>query len=313
MKHDESPIFIGIDVSKNTLDVALRPSGQSMSFSNNEDGIAMMADFIMPFSPSLVLFEATGGWEMNAVQCLVARCLPVVVINPRQVRDFAKATGQLAKTDAIDAHVLARFGEAIRPPVRHLKSPELQRLDALITRRRQIVDMITAERNRLGSAPPWIKPDIEELIAILTKRLQRINKDLDTFIKKSPLWHQKDKLLQSIPGVGAVMSMTLMAELPELGTLSAKQIAALVGVAPLNCDSGRHKGKRRIWGGRAAVRSVLYMSALSALRCNPVIRVFYQRLRLAGKPSKVAIAACMRKLLVIINAMVRSGSCWQAT
>jgi transposase len=312
-KQVQSNVFIGVDVSKNSLDVAVGPAGESMRFANSEDGIALLADFINPLTPALVLFEATGGWEMNAVRHLAAKRLPLVVINPRQVRDFAKATGQLAKTDAIDARILARFAEAVRPEVRPLKPLELQKLEALNNRRRQIVEMITIERNRLVTAPEWIRPDIEELIAILRKRLDAINRDLNRLIRKSPLWREKDKILQSVPGVGPVMAMTLLADLPELGALNRKQIAALVGVAPLNCDSGMYQGKRRIWGGRAAIRSVLYMCALTAIRCNPVIREFYQRLRQAGKLPKVAITACMRKILVILNAMMRNRTCWQTT
>lgn len=313
MKHVPSNVFIGVDVSKERLDVAVAPSGESMSFANSEDGIALLADFIKPRNPELVLFEATGGWEMNAVNHLAAQRLPLVVLNPRQVRDFAKATGQLAKTDAIDARILARFGQAVRPEVRPLKSEELCKLDALITRRRQIVGMITAEQNRWGSAPEWIRPDIEELIEILQKRLAAINRDLNKLIRKSPLWCEKDKILQSFPGVGPVTASSLIADLPELGTLNRREIAALVGLAPLNCDSGAYTGKRKIWGGRAALRSTLYMCALTASSHNPVIRPFYQKLLRAGKPSKVALTACMRRILVILNAMMRSGCCWQPT
>jgi transposase len=313
MKQVQSNVFIGVDVSKNSLDVAVGPSGESMRFANSEDGIALLADFIKPLAPTLVLFEATGGWEMNAVRHLAAKRLPLVVINPRQVRDFAKATGQLAKTDAIDARILARFGEAVKPEVRPLKPLELQKLDALNTRRRQIVEMLTAEQNRMVSAPEWIRPDIEEHIAILKKRLAAINRDLNKLIRKSPLWREKDQILQSFPGVGPVMAMTIIADLPELGTLNRREIAALVGVAPLNCDSGMYKGKRKIWGGRAAIRSVLYMCTLTAIRHNPVIRDFYQRLKRAGKLPKVAITACMRKILVILNAMMKSRTCWQTT
>jgi transposase len=313
MKALQSSVFIGVDVSKDRLDVAVAPSGESMGFANSEDGIALLADFIKPHNPALVLFEATGGWEMNAVRHLAAKRLPLVVINPRQVRDFAKATGQLAKTDAIDARILARFAEAVKPEVRSLKPLELQKLEALNNRRRQIVEMITAEQNRRVSAPEWIRPDIEELIAILKKRLAAIDRDLNKLIRKSPLWREKDKILQSFPGVGPVTASTMIAALPELGTLNRRQIAALVGVAPLNCDSGTHKGKRKIWGGRGDIRSVLYMCAMTAARCNPVIRELYQRLLRAGKPNKVARTACMRKVLVILNAMMRSKTCWQPT
>jgi len=310
MKTVQSNICIGVDVSKDRLDVAVGPSGETIGFANSEDGIALLADFIKPFAPTLVLFEATGGWEMNAVRHLAAQRLPLVVLNPRQVRDFAKATGQLAKTDAIDARILARFGEAVKPEVRPLKPLELQKLEALNTRRRQIVEMLTAEHNRLAGAPAWIRPDIQEHIDILKKRLAAINRDLNRLIRKSPLWREKDKILRSFPGVGPVMASMMIAELPELGTLNRREISALVGVAPLNCDSGTYKGKRRIWGGRAAIRSVLYMCALTAIRHNPVIRNFYERLRHAGKPPKVAITACMRKILVILNAMMRSTTCW---
>lgn len=313
MKAVQSNVFIGVDVSKERLDVAVAPSGESMSFANSEDGIALLADFLKPKNPELVLFEATGGWELNAVTHLAAQHLPLVVLNPRQVRDFAKATGQLAKTDAIDARILARFGQAVRPEVRPLKSEELRRLDALITRRRQIVGMIKAEQTRWVSAPEWIRPDIEELIKILQKRLAAINRTLNKLIRKSPLWREKDKILQSFPGVGPVTASTLIAELPELGTLKRREIAALVGLAPLNCDSGTHKGKRKIWGGRAAVRAALYMCALTAKCHNPLIRPFYQKLLRDGKPPKVALTACMRRILVILNAMMRSGSCWQPT
>jgi len=313
MKHIPSNVFIGVDVSKDRLDVAVAPSGERMGFANSEDGIALLSDFIKRHNPTLVLFEATGGWEMNAVNHLAAQRLPLVVLNPRQVRDFAKATGQLAKTDAIDARILARFGEAVRPEVRPLKPVELRKLEALNTRRRQIVGMLTAEQNRLVSAPEWIRPDIEELINILKKRLAAINRDLSKLIRKSPLWREKDKILQSFPGVGPVMASTMISDLPELGTLTRREIAALVGVAPLNCDSGTYKGKRKIWGGRAAIRSVLYMCALTAIRHNPLIRDFYQKLRCAGKLPKVALTACMRKILVILNAMMRNKACWQTT
>jgi len=306
MKHVPSNVFIGVDVSKDRLDVAVAPSGESMRFANSEDGIALLADFLKPRNPELVLFEATGGWEMNAVNHLAAQRLPLVVLNPRQLRDFAK-------TDAIDARILARFGQAVRPEVRSLKPLELRKLDALNTRRRQIVEMLTAEQNRLVSAPEWVRPDIEELIAILKKRLAAINRDLNKLIRKSPLWREKDKILQSFPGVGPITASTIIAALPELGTLTRRQVAALVGVAPLNCDSGTHKGKRKIWGGRADIRSVLYMCAMTAARCNPVIRPFYQKLLRAGKPNKVARTACMRRVLVILNAMMRSNTCWQPT
>ena len=310
MVEREKAVFVGIDVSKEKLDVAVRPSGELMSFSNDEDGISVMADFIKPFSPLLVVFEATGGLETASVGMLAAKGLPVVVINPRQVRDFAKATGRLAKTDAIDAHVIARFGEAVRPEVRPLKDEETKRLAALITRRRQIVEMITAEKNRLSRTTPWTLKDIQNHVAWLEKCLKKADKNLNDLLRKSPVWREKSDILQSTPGVGPVLSMTLLSNLPELGTLNRKQIAALVGVAPLNRDSGSFRGKRMIWGGRASIRSVLYMSVTCAIRFNPAIKKFYQRLRDAGKLHKVAMTACMRKLLVILNTMIKNRTCW---
>jgi len=305
MNQPKSNVFIGVDVSKKRLDVAVRPSGEHNSFTNDEAGIAQMTDCLGRLSPEMILFEATGGWQMNAVNALAARRLPVVIINPRQVRDFAKATGQLAKTDTIDAGILAHFAEAVRPEIRELKPLEARKLEALNTRRRQIVEMLTAERNRLITAPEWTRGDIEEHIAILKKRLAAINKDIDKLIRQSPLWREKDKILKSFPGVGPVTASTMLSDLPELGSLNPKAIAALVGVAPLNCDSGNYQGRRKIWGGRACVRSLLYMCAKTAVRCNPVIRGFYERLIGAGKLRKVALTACMHKMLIILNAMIR--------
>jgi transposase len=303
-------VFIGIDVSKEKLDVAVRPTGEFMSFSNNEDGISCVVDFVKQFFPNLVVLEATGGLETAAVAVLADKGLPVVVINPRQIRDFAKATGKLAKTDVIDAHLIARFGEAVRPELRPLKDQEAQKLAALITRRRQIINMITVEKNRLTTAPQWIRKDIQTNIAWLEKCLKKIDNDLQNLLKKSPVWREKDSILRSTPGVGPVLSMTLLSNLPELGALNRKEIAALVGVAPLNRDSGLFRGKRMIWGGRAAIRSVLYMSATCAIRFNPAIKIFYARLRHAGKQHKVAITACMRKLLVTLNTMIKNRTQW---
>lgn len=310
MSESGREVFIGIDVSKEKLDVAVRPTGEFMSFSNNEDGISCVVDFVKSFFPNLVVLEATGGLETAAVGVLADKGLPVVVVNPRQVRDFAKATGTLAKTDEIDAHLIARFGEAVRPELRPLKDQDAQKLTSLITRRRQIVEMITAEKNRLNTAPKWTSKDIQTNISWLEKCLKKVDKVLKNLLKKSPLWREKDEILQSTPGVGPVLSMTLLSGLPELGTLNRKEIAALVGVAPLNRDSGLFRGKRMIWGGRANIRSVLYMSATCAMRFNPAIRIFYERLRLAGKIHKVAITACMRKLLVILNTMIKNRTYW---
>jgi len=305
-------VFIGVDVSKDKLDVAVRPSGEFMTFSSGEDGLCMMSEFIKSKEPELIVLEATGGFEMGALRSLASARLPVVAVNPRQVRDFARAMGILAKTDKIDAHIIARFSDSVRPEIRPFRTPEEQMLDALNARRFQLVEMITQEKNRLTNAPKWTKKDIQGNIKGLEKRLVKIENDLDDFIKKSPIWRQKDKILKSIPGVGPVMSRTILSDLPEAGTLNRREIAALSGVAPLNRDSGKYKGKRAIWGGRAKVRCVLYMCALAAVRCNPKIKAFYSRLITAGKKPKVALTACMRKLLVIINTMLKNGTCWEA-
>jgi transposase len=310
MNEEKQQVFIGIDVAKKELEVAVRPTGHHCVFTNDEDGIACLVEFVQCCSPMLIVLEATGGLETVVVSALAAKGCPVVVVNPRQARDFAKATGKLAKTDSIDAHVLAHFADAVRPEIRALKDVEAQNLDALNTRRRQIVEMLTAEKNRLLMAPVWTRKDIQRHIDWLEKCLDKVNRELEKLLKKSPVWREKDSILQSTPGVGPVLSVTLLADLPELGTLNGKQIAALVGVAPLNRDSGMFRGRRSIWGGRADVRSILYMSTMSAIRFNPVIKVFYQRLRAAGKVHKVAVTACMRKLIVILNAMIRDGHCW---
>jgi transposase len=234
-----------------------------------------------------------------------------VVVNPRQIRDFARSVGLLAKTDAIDAQIIARFAEAVRPELRPLKNLETQKLEDLNNRRRQIVEMISAEKNRLGMAPPWSQKDIRAHIAWLEKRLKKVNDDIDDLIKQCPIWRQKEKILTSVLGVGPVVTTTLLCGLPELGSLSARKLSALVGVAPFNRDSGQYRGRRSCWGGRARVRAALYMAALTASRCNPAIRAFYLRLRSAGKPAKVALVACMRKILVILNAMLKNNTCWQ--
>jgi transposase len=262
--------------------------------------------------PALVVLEATAGMEMPVAAALAGAGLPVVAVNPRNAREFARATGRLAKTDVIDAHVLAQFGEAVKPPLRPLPDAATQGLNALVTRRHQLVEMLTAEKNRLAhAAAKAVRAGIQEHIRWLERRLANIDRDLDDAIGQTPVWRDKDELLQSAQGVGPVLSTTLLAGLPELGTLGRKQIAALVGVAPLNRDSGRYRGKRKVWGGRARVREALYMGTLVASRFNPVIRAFYERLLAAGKPKKVALTACMRKLLTILNAMVRHETPWQ--
>lgn len=305
-----SPLFVGIDVAKAELVVALGPSRDLLAVPNDESGIRQVLEHLQAASPALIVLEATGGYETAAVAALAAAGLPVVVANPRQVRAFAKAMGILAKTDNIDAHVLALFAERVRPPIRPLPDEALRMLDALLTRRRQLIEMLVAERNRLAHALPPVEKSLKQQIRWLERRLADVDSDMDQAIQQSPVWRAKEDLLRSVPGVGPVVSRTLLADLPELGALNRKQIAALVGVAPLAKDSGTLRGKRMVWGGRAPVRAVLYMGALIASRHNPVIRDFYQRLVAAGKPKKVALTACMRKLLVILNTMVRNNTRW---
>ncbi|HEU4588738.1 MAG TPA: IS110 family transposase [Gemmatimonadales bacterium] len=305
-------ICVGIDVAKATLDVAVRPSGECWQLANDAAALPALVTRLRALAPALVVLEATGGFEHAAVAALAAAGLPVVVANPRQVRDFARATGQLAKTDAIDAQVLALFAERVRPAPRPLPDAAAQALDAVLTRRRQLREMLVAERNRLGFARAPVRQGIQQHIRWLEHQLGDVDDELGQLIEHSPVWRARDNLLQSVPGVGPILSRTLLGELPELGRLSRKEIAALVGVAPLARDSGTLRGKRLVWGGRAPVRAALYMGALVATRWNPVIRAFSQRLRAAGKPAKVALVACMRKLLTILNAMVRSNTTWNA-
>jgi transposase len=303
--------FIGVDVAKAQLEFACQPSGATGRVLNEEAGVAALVARCRALQPTLIVCEATGGYEAALVAALATARLPVVVANPRQVRDFAKATGQLAKTDAIDAQVLALFAERVRPEPRPVPDDALTALEELLTRRRQLIEMLTAEKNRLGVARGPVRRDLQQHIRFLERRLREVDDDLHTAVKTSPVWRVKDDLLQSVPGVGRVVSLTLLAQLPELGRLSHKEIAALVGVAPLNRDSGTLRGKRVVYGGRAPVRAVLYMAALVASRRNPVIRAFYGRLRAAGKPAKVALTACMRKLLTILNAIARDGTPWR--
>ena len=306
------PRFVGIDVSKAQLDVAVRPTGKRWVLPYDETGIEGLIPQIVDLEPALVLLEATGGLELPLVAALAAAALPVVVVNPRQVRDFAKATGTLAKTDTLDAGVLAHFAErAVRPEVRPLKDAETQVLNSLTARRRQVMTMLVSEKNRLGTAIGAVSPRIEAHIAWLEQELSDLDKGLRQTLRQSPVWREKDDLLRTVPGVGPQLSLTLLAHLPELGTLDRKQIAALVGVAPYNRDSGTRRGKRAVWGGRSRVRAVLYMGALVASRHNPAIRDFYQRLLAAGKPKKVALIASMRKLLVTLNAMLKHGYPWR--
>lgn len=303
--------FVGIDVSKATLDVALRPSDATWQTTNDEMGIAQLVARLQEQTVSLIVLEATGGWEMPVVSALAEVGLPVAVVNPRQVRDFAKSLGRLAKTDRLDAKVLAHFADAIRPEPRPLPDAQARHLQALLTRRRQLIEMLVAEKNRRALMAPDFREDLEAHITFLEHHLADLDQQLRALLRDSPCWREKDALLQSVPGVGPVVSATLLVELPELGQLNRKKVAALVGVAPFHRDSGLYRGKRTIWGGRASVRSTLYMATLSARRFNPVIKDFYDHLIEAGKPAKVALTACMRKLLTILNAMLQSGTAWQ--
>ena len=304
-------IFVGIDIAKADFVVACRPDATSWTGTKNPESIPATVTRLCALAPSLIVLEATGGYETALVAALAAATFPVVVANPRQVRDFAKATGQLAKTDRLDAQLIALVAERVHPDPRPLPDAVLQQLDALITRRRQLLDMRTAEGNRLEHAAAPIRREITRHIRWLQRRIAAVDRDLDDTIQRSPVWRAKEHLLRTAPGVGPVLSRTLLADLPELGQLNRKQIAALVGVAPLARDSGTLRGKRVVWGGRAPVRAVLYMGALVAARRNVVIRAFYRRLVAAGKPKKVALIACMRKLLTILNAMMRTNTTWQ--
>jgi transposase len=304
-------VFVGIDVAKARLDVGVHPSGESWTVEHDEAGIATVVERLVAVRPTLVILEATGGLELAVAAALVAAEVPVQVVNPRQVRDFAKAIGQLAKTDRLDAVLLARYGAAIRPAPRPLPDAALQEVRALVARRRQLQTMVIAEKNRRASAPKRLHAQIDEHLAWLRGAVAVLDRDLGTTIKATTAWQTAVKRLRSVPGIGPVVSATLLADLPELGTLTRQQIAALVGVAPLNHDSGAHRGIRSCWGGRAHVRTALYMGTLVATRCNPTIHAFYQRLLTAGKPKKLALTACMHKLLTILNAMTRQGTDWR--
>lgn len=306
-----SQCFVGIDVAKAQLDIALRPLGERWAVTNDDTGITALVRRLQEIGPQLIVLEATGGYQRAVVAALATAGLPVVVVNPRQARDFAKATGQLAKTDALDARALAHFAEAIRPAPRPLPDTQTAELRALLARRRPLVGMRTAEQNRLGSAPRRLQADSQVHITWLTERLAALDDDLDTTLRASPVWREREELLRSVPGSGPVCARTLLLDLPELGTLSRQRLAALVGVAPFNRDSGTLRGTRTIWGGRAHVRTTLYMSTRVAVRYNPVLKTLYERLRAAGKAAKVALTACMRKLLTILHAMVKHHTPWQ--
>ena len=303
--------YVGIDVAKAQVDVAVRPTGQTWTITYDDAGIQELVSQLKTLEPALGLLEATGGLELPMVVALATAALPVVVVNPRQVRDFAKATGTLAKTDTLDTAVLAHFADAIRPDVRPLRDAETQVLASLVARRHQVVAMLVSEKNRLRRAISAVRPRVEAHIAWLEQELEDLDQGLRQTLRQSPLWREKDDLLRTVPGVGEQLSRTLLAYLPELGTLDRRQVAALVGVAPFNRDSGTLRGKRTVWGGRARIRAVLYMGALVASQYNPVIRDFYRRLLAAGKPKKLALTACMRKLLVILNSMLKHRSPWR--
>jgi transposase len=303
---EQEVTYVGIDVAKAQVDVAIRPTNDRWEIPRDEAGIRKLVSQMKTLEPVMVLLEASGGLELPLVAALAAEAVPVVVVNPRQVRDLARATANLAKTDSLDAAAIAHFAEAVRPPVRPLRDAETQALNSLAARRHQVMTMLVSEKNRLGTATVAVRPRIEAHIAWLERELDDLDEGLRQTLRQSPVWREKDDLLRTVPGVGEQLSITLLAYLPELGTLDRRQIAALVGVAPFNRDSGTLRGKRTVWGGRARVRAALYMGALVASRHNPAIRDFYQRLLAAGKPKKVALVASIRKPLVMLN----HGSPW---
>lgn len=307
----EAPIFVGIDISKSRLDIALAPDKGSFSVSNTESGVQKLVTRLQKAQPQIILLEATGGYEYLVIAALREAGLPACFINPRQVRDFARSLGILAKTDTIDALVLARFAEKLRPEPRPLPDAAQQELKQLLTRRRQMLDMVHMEQNRLEASPfPRVQQSIQEVLRSLRRQLQDLEREIDDFFRQHPLWVEQDQLLQSVPGIGPTTSLCLTAWLWELGRLNRREIAALVGVAPFNWDSGAWRGKRRIRGGRKRLRQVLYMATVAALRCNDVIRSYYHRLLQQGKAKKLAITACMRKLLTILNVMVKNQQPW---
>lgn len=309
----EPPLFVGIDVAKATLDVAVRPSGETWHTANDSDGIDGLVQRIAALAPALVVLEATGRYEAPCAAALASAGLPVTVVNPRQARDFARATGRLAKTDALDAAVLALFAERVRPEPRPLPDAESEALAAILGRRRQLITMLVAEKNRAHVAASAVQKSVAKHVRWLERELTGVDDDLASAIRESAVWRAKEDLLRGVPGVGRVLATTLLADLPELGRLDRREIAALVGVAPLNRDSGSFRGQRSVWGGRAAVRTALYMGALAAVRSNPPVRALYVRLVARGKPKKVALVACMRKLLITCNAVVRDGEAWDVS
>ncbi len=305
-------VFVGIDVAKDRLDVHVRPSGEAFAVARDGEGVAGLVERLRALAPTLVVSEATGGFEQVVAGALGSAGLPVAVVNPRQIRDFARALGRLAKTDRLDAEVIALFAERVRPELRPLPDEQARLLGELVGRRRQVIEMIVAEGNRARQLESRrLKKRIERHRTVLQEELTEIERELDDTIRGTPIWRETEDILKSVPGVGDALARTLIADLPELGTLDRKKIAALVGVAPFNRDSGTLRGKRTVWGGRAAIRATLYMAALVASRYNPVIAAFYRRLLQAGKPKKLALTACMRKLITILNAMLRDRKPWQ--
>jgi len=305
-------MFVGIDVAKDRLDGHVRPTGAVFTTARDSAGLEQLVARLAALGPTLIVLEATGGFEVTVAAALAAAGLPLAVVNPRQIRSFARALGQQAKTDALDAEIIARFAEAVRPTPRPLPDDQTRLLGELVARRRQLLEMMVAERNRRRHlASKRLVKGVDRVLALLQKELAALEAELDATIRGTPAWRAAEDLLTAVPGVGDTLARTLLAELPELGTLAPKQIAALVGVAPFARDSGQWRGRRRIMGGRKSVRNVLFMAAVAALRCNPVLTAFYKRLRAAGKPGKVALVACMRKLLTILNAILRDQRPWQ--
>jgi len=303
-------MFVGIDVSKDRLDIHIRPSGDAFTVMHDGEGITALVERLGELRPELIVLEATGGLQTRVAATLAAAHLPTAVVNPRQVRDFARATGRLAKTDALDAEAIARFAEAVKPEPRPLSDEDGQALQALVARRRQLVEMRVAEKNRRQQVKAQLRKRLDEHIEWLAQAIAELDTDIDDHIKGSPVWRAKEDLLVSVPGIGNTTARTLIADLPELGTLSRRRIAALVGLAPFNRDSGRMRGKRSISGGRVSVRNALFMATIASVRFNPVIRTTFQRLVAVGKPKMTAIVACMRKLLVILNAIMRDRTVW---
>ena len=305
-------LFVGLDVAKDRLDVHVRPTGETFSVSHDEPGLTAFVDRLRALAPTLIVLEATGGYEATVAAALASAGLPMAVVNPRQIRDFARATGLLAKTDTLDARVIAHFAEAIRPAARPLPDAQLQHLSELVTRRRQLIEMLGAETNRRRlTRTRTLQRRLDSHITWLEQALEDMDTDLHDTIRSSPVWRETENLLTSVPGVGPITALTLIAELPELGRLDRRQIAALVGLAPFNRDSGSFRGRRMIRGGRASIRRVLYMATVTATRYNPAIAAFYRRLRTTGHPGKVALTAAMRKLLTILNAILRDHRPWR--